>query len=310
MAGRSHALLDRLATASGLVLRDRSRYFAGSLESASLADHLAATTVDPPILSGVGHHELPARTRVGDLDPACWVQRWIDPTAPTLIVHHGNNERPFELGRTAKNELAKALLRADPPEANVILLRAAYHAGTTRQYLAAVGSLDRFAAMLAASAVTAEAVITAARQGGSPHVVMTGFSLGGWVVNLHRAYLGTADRYLPICAGAALDELFVSSAYRRLASKRARQDPERLRDVLNFEEAFGDASAPVTALLARYDQYVELATQRAAYRPEDVRVIDKGHLTTALDVPALRDHVLPHLTWPSGTDPDGATASA
>jgi hypothetical protein len=296
MAGGWHALLDRSATVSGLFMRDRAKYFSESVESVPLARHLDEVVIRPPQLEGEGRHELPTRTLVGELDPACWVYRWVGPDAPSLVVHHGNNERPFDLGRTAKNMLGKALVLPEPPEVNLVLLRAAFHAGGLKQYLAAVRSLDRFAAMIAASAASAEVVIQALRAQGSPHVALTGLSLGGWVTNLHRAHLGTADVYVPICAGAALDEVFTSSAYWRLTSRRGLGRPEALRDTLNFEAEFAAAAGPVFPLLARYDQYIDQGRQAPCYGDAEVVVLDKGHVTAGLDAAALRRHVLAHTT--------------
>jgi hypothetical protein len=42
-------------------------------------------------------------------------------------------------------------------------------------------------------------------------VVLVGTSLGGFAANLHRTCFGTADRYVPLLAGAAFGQLFVSS---------------------------------------------------------------------------------------------------
>ena len=88
---------------------------------------------------------------------------------------------------------------------------------------------------------------------GTRKSVVSGISLGGWITNLHRACYDTADEYRPIFAGAALDRLFVDSAYRKLTGKDALEHPDRLTDCLNFEDAFlRRSNQKVHALMRKY----------------------------------------------------------
>lgn len=303
MTGRGHALVDHAATVSGLFLPDRTRYFAASVDSEPFAAQLAAIEHDPVPVTEEGVHLVRARTPVGDLDPAVMVAHWGRPDLPTLVLHHGNNERPFAFGRTAKNLLGKAMLVPEPPPANVLLVRAPFHGGTLRAYLRAMGELERFVAMLATSVAVMDRLVDQLRAAGCDRVVLAGLSLGGWAVNLHRAHRDTADVYLPIFAGAALAEVFLDSAYRRLTSRRALAEPEKLRTVLNFEERFAAVTTRnVFPLLARYDQYIAFDRQRPGYGDHPVAVVDEGHVTGGLDAAALRAHVLAHL---SGEAPVG-----
>lgn len=296
MAGTVHATLDRTMTLSGLLLPDDRKYFAQTTDGATVAQHLADLSVETPSVTREGVQELRARTRVGILDPACVVARWSGPDRPSLILHHGNNERPFAFGRTAKNVLGRAILAPEPPEVNVVLLRAPFHGGSLREFMGAMGSLDRFIGMLAASVGLAERVSRSLRAAGSPRVAFAGVSLGGWVVNLHRTNYNSADVYLPIFAGAALAEVFLTSSYRRLTSRQALTDPERVRTLLNFEDAFAAVpDANVVALLARFDQYVDYERQRSCYGSHPVTVLRRGHVTGSLGFGPLRAHVLPHV---------------
>jgi hypothetical protein len=301
--GRGHALVDYAATISGLFLPDDTRYFAASVDSEPFAAHLAAIEHDPVPVTEEGVHLVPARAPVGELDPAVMVAHWGGPDLPTLVLHHGNNERPFAFGRTAKNLLGKAILFPEPPPANVLLVRAPFHAGTLRGYLRAMADLERFVAMLATSVAVMDHLVHRLHAVGCDRVVLAGLSLGGWAVNLHRAHRDTADAYVPIFAGAALAEVFLASAYRRLTGRRALHDPSALRATLNFEERFAAVTTRnVFPLLARYDQYVAFDRQRGAYGNHPVAVMDKGHVTGGLDAAVLRAHVLAHLfeTCPSG----------
>jgi hypothetical protein len=292
MTGRGHAFADQAATTSGWFLPDRSKYFAASLDSAPFEEHLAAVEVGPCPVADEGVHLLHATTLVGELDPAVLVAQWLGPDRPSLVLHHGNNERPFDVGRTAKNTLVKAVLLPEPPPVNVLVVRAPFHGGGLRQYLREISSLDRFVAMLATSVAVMDRLVDRLHTEGSEHVVLAGLSLGGWAVNLHRAHRGTADVYVPIFAGAALAEVFLETPYRRLTSRRARRHPDRLRATLDFEERFQQVTTPdVFPLLARYDRYVELERQRPSYGANPVAVIDKGHVTGGLDAAVLRAHV-------------------
>ncbi|MFI7495114.1 hypothetical protein ACH9D2_10395 [Kocuria sp. M4R2S49] len=296
MAGEAHAALDRAATLGGALLPDHRKYFGETTDGATVAEHLAELSVEAPSVTREGEQELRARTRAGVLDPACMVVRWCGPDRPTVILHHGNNERPFAFGRTAKNTLGRAVLVPEPPDANVFLLRAPFHAGSLREFLGAMGSLDRFTAMLATSVALADLVGRSARAEGSPRVVLSGVSLGGWVVNLHRTHHNTADAYVPVFAGAALAEVFLTSAYRRLTSRRAQADQERIRRLLDFEDAFTAVpGANVAAMLARYDQYVDYDRQRPCYGDRPVTVLRRGHVTGSLATAPLREHVLSHV---------------
>jgi hypothetical protein len=309
MAARAHGFADQAATVSGWFLPDRSKYFSASLDSAPFEDHLAAVGVAPFPVTDEGVHPLHASTLVGELDPAVLVAQWVGPDRASLVLHHGNNERPFDLGRAAKNTLGKALLLPEPPPVNVFVLRAPFHAGSLRQYLQEIRSLDRFVAMLATSVALMDALVDQLHAAGSDRVVLTGLSLGGWAVNLHRAHRGTADAYVPIFAGAALAEVFLDTPYRRLTSRRARQDPARLRAALNFEERFGHVTTPdVFPLLARYDRYIDLERQRSCYGTNPVAILDRGHVTGGLDATALRTHVEKHLTSSRALGPAGMDA--
>ncbi len=114
----------------------------------------------------------------------------------------------------------------------------------------------------------------------APATTVAGISLGGWITNLHHAYFNTADVYRPIFAGAAPDALFLESSYGRLTSGSACTRPERIRDVLNFEEAFSKRGPDnVYALLARYDQYVQLERQKTVYDPGHLTIMEAGHVT-------------------------------
>jgi predicted esterase YcpF (UPF0227 family) len=147
--------------------------------------------------------------------------------------------------------------------------------------------------MLAASAGLLEALTERITDRTGGPVVLSGISLGGWAVNLHRACFGSADRYVPLFAGAALGEMFVSSVYRHMTADAARRRPSRLRDVLDFEDAFRAVEADDCApLLGRYDRIVEYDRQRPSYTGMSLAVLNQGHVTGSLAAATLRQHIL------------------
>jgi hypothetical protein len=288
-----HVLLDKITVHSAAAAVKEFRFFQDSLKSADLAAHIGAVSMRLPALQGKAKYELEAETLVGMLDPAFMISQWHGADYPTILYHHGNNERPFDLGMTSKNSFKNIFLAGKTPfPANLIALRAPFHTDL-RIYMREVRRLDKFAAMLAVSVRLVEALVQALRVKNQREVIVTGISLGGWVTNLHKAYFDSADRYIPMLAGAALDEVFTHSLYRRLAGENVQQDPEPVRAVLNFEPAYSHANLEnVYPLLGRYDSIIEYERQKHAYTERSLRVLDKGHTTSAVAFGDLRKHVM------------------
>jgi hypothetical protein len=293
----SHALLDRFTIRATML--SKFRYFSSSVDSRSFAEHLAAVELDLPLIQGEGYYEIPAISLAGPLDPAFQIAQWRGSEFPILIYHHGNNERPFDYGAASKNTFKNIFLaKKDSIPANLIALRAPYHR-SLKDYSKEMTHLSNFMAMLAVSTVLVDSLVRLAHERLISPIVVAGISLGGWVTNLHRAYYGSADIYAPILAGAALEDVFLGSAYRALTGETALQNPEALRQALNFELQFLQApETNVYPLLARYDQIIRLERQRLSYAKQPVTIINKGHLTAALASERLREHVLKRLIGP------------
>ena len=275
------------------------RYFSSSVDSPSFAEHLAAVELDLPLIQGEGYYEIPAISLAGPLDPAFQIAQWRGSEFPILIYHHGTNERPFDYGAASKNTFKNIFLaKKDSIPANLIALRAPYHR-SLKDYCKEMTHLSNFMAMLAVSTVLVDSLVRLAHERLISPIVVAGISLGGWVTNLHRAYYGSADIYAPILAGAALEDVFLGSAYRALTGETALQNPEALRQALNFELQFLQApETNVYPLLARHDQIIRLERQRLSYAKQPVTIINKGHLTAALASERLREHVLKRLIGP------------
>jgi hypothetical protein len=291
-----HELLDIATVRLSALLLGDGKFFARSVDSPPLVE--AATETTPPVDAvgdprTAGPHDLVVTTPVGEFEAAYLPWQWLGPEYPTLVYHHGSGERPFDLGRFSSNSFRRLFVGRDDLPVNLVAVRAPFHDGSSREYVRAMGELRNFVGMLAASAGLLEALADRIAGRTDAPVVLSGTSLGGWAINLHRACFGTADRYVPLFAGAALGELFVSSAYRHMTADAALRRPSRLREILDFEDAFRAVEAnDCRPLLGRYDRIIEYDRQRPGYAGMPIAVLDRGHVTGALAASALRDHVL------------------
>jgi pimeloyl-ACP methyl ester carboxylesterase len=241
-----------------------------------------------------GKTELAVGTPEGETDAAFLAVSLKGEGYPTIIYHHGSGEHPFDFGRFSKNTFKNILVDTDEPvEANIIAVRAPFHGASLKLYREKISHLSSFVLMLSVSVVLIDKLAAAVREKFGAPVVVAGISLGGWAANLHRAYFNSADIYIPMLAGAALGELFISSSYRRLVGRCAREKPEVLREVLNFEDDFLKvADDNVFPLLGRYDQFIQYHRQKLCYPEGSINVLDKGHVTASIASGTLRDHIL------------------
>lgn len=308
-----HELID-VATIrlSGLLLGE-TKFFARSVNAPPLVDVVSGTT--PPIEesdpSAAGRHDVVVDTPVGEFVTAYWPWQWLGPEYPTLIYHHGSGERPFDTGRFSTNSFRRLFLAPDEyPPINLVAVRAPFHERSTNEYAQAMGELENFVGMLAASTGLAEALTERIGDRTDGPVVLSGISLGGLVVNLHRTCFGSGDRYVPLFAGAALDEMFLSSVYQHMTAETARSQPSKLREVLDFGADFRAVDAnDCTPLLGRYDRVFEYDRQRPTYDGMSLAVLDRGHVTGALATTALREHVLGAVSDVAGGTPSDDSGS-
>ncbi|MDS0222279.1 alpha/beta hydrolase [Haloarcula sp. S1AR25-5A] len=298
-----HAIVDRATVRLGSLLVGDDGFFARSVDSPGFDEMLQSVSVSVPSLTGEGIHKLSAEMPVGTLDVGIKVAQWVGTDYPTVVYHHGNDERPFSSSRFTPNTFRDILVdHADQLEANIVGLRAPFHDGMTRDYARKMGDLANFVAMLATSVRTVDGILDQRAEG---PVIVAGVSLGGWVTNLHRAYEGTADLYVPMLAGAALGKLFTKSAYRRLLGRAGRANPEAVEQTLDFDEEFRRSDAgTVYPLLARHDRYVEYDLQRQCYGESEIAVVERGHITATLNPTPLREHLHGVIRGPSTSSVD------
>lgn len=293
MGRRLHIAMDRGAVAPGVFGGERVRFFRRSIDGPGWEEHVAIATPDVAELEVGVPSEVRVATLAGPLSVGVLLVHEGRDGAPLLVTHHGNGERAFDLGRRAKNFLNKALLNGERPDATVVLLRAPFHDGRLRAYTDAAGDLTTWMSMLAASVRGVEAVLARYGEGRGRPSMVAGLSLGGWVTNLHRAFLNTATLYGPMLAGARLGHQMVDSSYRRMVSRPMLANADQLRLRLDFDREFrAVADHNVAALLARHDQFARFDHQAVDYGDAPIRVLETGHIGATLDGQALRQHVL------------------
>ena len=289
-----HELLDVASISVAAVLLRNSKFFAASLSGPSIGETVSRVkpALDTVRIGGV--QDVTVDTPAGPFRGSYRVSRWNGPDAPTVVYHHGSGEDPFATGRFASNSFDRIFESGDTLSGNpnLIAIRAPFHERSSREYASAMGSFSNFVGMLATSTAIIEGIHSHLRKWGCEPLIVSGTSLGGWVVNLHRAFYGGYDRYVPLLAGANLSATFTSSVYRKVIATHALEEMDSIVDKLDFLDAFVAVDEEdCSPLLARYDRIIEFDAQRSSYAGMNVGVIDKGHVTGGLATGLLRAHI-------------------
>ena len=174
-----HVFFDQLTAALASTALGKNRFFSQSIESPGYKAFLDEITLSVSSLEE-GIHETEINISNETLDPAYYVAQWKGTGYPTIIYHHGNNERPFDFSRYAKNSFRTIFMdQKDPIDANLIAIRAPFHHSTLRAYQKKVGHLSSFVAMLAASTKLIDALVDELRNKTDSRIIVSGISLGG-----------------------------------------------------------------------------------------------------------------------------------
>lgn len=311
-----HRMADNMVAALGGLYGDGTKFFRDGTESPHLSEVAAETRLSvsrqgSPLELEEGQ-EVMVQAAYGPFSaPARFtVLLWTGPQEPTLIYHHGSGESNYTArirriaGRLDGSPRAPggAAARRDSPAeaqdggpANIIACSVPYN-HSLKEYLYGAARLDRWVFLLAASVRLTEALTAHLRAMGCPHIVCAGISLGGWITNLHHTYFDTCDLYSPIFAGAALDDLFTESIYRKLLASSARDSGGRFREALNFEQEFTSrGSENVYPVMARFDQFIRFERQAGIYRADQMTVLERSHTTGAVAYARLAGHLADHL---------------
>lgn len=271
----------------------KNLWFSSNLDSPTIGEHVRQIQMERPISDGTGIYEVRQESLAGVLDPAYHIVQWLGTEYPVIIYHHGNNETPFKYSIGSKNTFKSLFLDTNEPiEANLISIRAPFHNNGLKYYMDKIRDLNNFAALLAGSVKLEEELILSLREMGVSNIICSGISLGGWVTNLHRTFFNSADMYVPLCAGAALDDVFTDSVYTKLTAEVVRQNRQHIQNVLNFEKSFLTIKSDnIRPLLARHDQIIRYEVHSKSYGGHDITTLEKGHVTSVLAIKDLRHHI-------------------
>jgi len=288
-----HSLLDELVVILA-ALTLRKKYFSESIDTPPFHRHLASTSITLPPIGENGLYYVKADTLVGKLQAGFFVANLKKENLHTIIYHHGSAERPFEFGRLGRNTFTNIFLSKNATiNANLIAICAPFHDSTLETYEENIGRLSNLTAMVAVSVKLINLIVQYFGETQKTKVAVAGISLGGFVANLHRTYYNTADVYIPMLAGAALDDVFLNGEFRKLTDESALARASVLTERLNFEKEFTRIETRnIFPLLARYDRIVLYERQRQCYIGYQVKVLNKGHITGALSFNTLREHIL------------------
>jgi len=290
-----HTIVDNLTAWTGALAAGKNKFFSKSITSQTFEEYFKSLDMDIPDIAGEERHFVEVKSPDIELDPAFWVAHWTGWNSPTIIFHHGNNENPFNTSRLAKHSFQMIFgsnLSID--NVNIIAIRAPFHGDSLKDYSKRITDLSNFVALISTSVALTEKLITQLKNRSNQTILISGISLGGWVTNLHRTYFNTADLYVPLLAGAALAEVFLTSKYKRLTGVLALQNPEIIRNQLTFEDDFEKNELKnVFPLLGRYDQFIQFERQKKCYKSlGQPQVLDKGHVTSLLAASALYQHII------------------
>ncbi len=287
-----HSLIDRTSIKGTEVLLTNNKVFSRSIESPTYVEHLKIIKLKIPKILGEAEYQVEAETAAGTMDPAFLIHQWKGEDYPSIIYHHGSLERPFNFHWYMKNTFRDIFVSyREPIEANLIAIRSPFHRGSILKYAKRMGYLTSFTAMLSVSAKLIDFLVDYLKSTGKGPVIVSGVSLGGVVANLHRSYFNTADIYIPLCAGASLSDVFMTSGYKRVA-KIVLDQKEIVNEKLDFEKDFRSVNSDnVFPLLAKYDQLFHFERQKESYDGHPVTVLDKGHWTAAFSSKLLRKHI-------------------
>ena len=298
-----HALTDRLVAAAGGIYGDKMKFFREGCESPHISAMIRDLEVDfiTPAEAqrrngggleegGPGSEDYRVPVRYSEIEASARYRllQWSGPAARSIIYHHGSGETKY----TAR--IRKIAAAMDGTESvNLIAVSVPFNS-SMKEYLYGVGRLDRFAFMFASSVRITEELVGYLKSLGAERIACAGMSLGGWITNLHHSYYNSCSEYLPIFAGAAPDHLFSGTVYSKMLADAVRrpENLQRITEALNFEQDFAQQSNDnVHPCMARYDQFIHFDRQTGIYRPEQIRILERGHVSGAAASRELARHL-------------------
>ena len=168
-----HIILDNLTAKIGGIAAGKKKFFSQNCTSYSFKELIEKTIINIPLFDSEGTYEIKAKTLAGELDTAYKVEKWLGPEYPTILFHHGNNERPFDYSKSAKNTFYTIFVKSKADfKANLIVVRAPFHNSSLKEYRSKMVDLKNFMAMISTSVKMNEVLISDIRKS-SDKIIIT-----------------------------------------------------------------------------------------------------------------------------------------
>ncbi|ETX02793.1 MAG: hypothetical protein ETSY1_02275 [Candidatus Entotheonella factor] len=280
-----HESIDRLQAAT--IRAAMPQALRHGTTSPSLREHLDAVRLSIPPLTTCKRYRLTADTLVGPLACGYRVQLGSRPGLPVLIYHHGIAEMPYD-------KSFRGIFGWRAIDAHLVVLQAPFHQ-TWWTVSKGLTTMSRFMAMCAVSVTMMEALRRRFHDDGSPHCLIAGLSLGGFLSLMHHLHVGTANRYAPLLSGPDIAHTMLATPFGRLLAPEAKAQAEHIQSLLDFRQAFqASDTRHIFPLLARYDLHMPYDHLYPCYLDSQVPVtmLNRGHITGSLSFHALRNHLL------------------
>ena len=286
-----HGLIDSASISLGSLFI--KKYFREDLSGRPLEDHLDSLEVSLPEISVgdlEGDYPVSASTLAGELDVLFRIAQWQGTDYKTIIYHHGASETPFDFGFKKIFPYKKEKI-----DANLILIRAPFH-NSRKEYSENIVTLDNFLAMVATSVSLVEELTTYLKDQNCQDIIISGTSLGGYVSNFHHIFYNSADKYMPIMAGANFYDTLFESIYSRGVVETSLEEKEQLEKLLDLSDKFLECdSGNVFPLLAKNDRIVRYNVQKKSLEGCQIATFDKGHVTGAVAGDIIRNHIFSNI---------------
>lgn len=281
--------LDNLSMSLGSTFI-KQRYFSESVESRKIKEWFDVIQLDVPTIHGEGYYLVKAHYDGITNEAAFRIEQWKGDQYPTIIYHHGAAEGSYDFSfnrilKRDKNDI----------DANLIAIQALFN-HNLKDFMNSIPNLSNYSVMLATSAMIVEGLTDQIKKLSNSQVIVTGTSLGGFVTNLHFTYFNTADQYKPMLSGARMGDVFIDSAYSKVTSMNGKNNPDKLRSTLNFQDDLKQReNGNLHLLMAKHDQLVKYDIQSQDFESEQIRTIPYGHASGATKFKLLRQHILKDL---------------
>lgn len=268
----------------------KKKYFSKNVSSRKVKDWFEVLMLEIPSIDAEGHHQIKVEYDGCVHVAGIHIDQWQGKDYPTIIYHHGAAEGSYDF--SFKRILTK---HKSDIKANLIGIQALFN-HSNKQFMDSISNLSSYTMMLAASVLMVEQIIKNLRLTSDSRIIVTGTSLGGFVTNLHYTYYNSADRYVPLLAGARIGDALMDSAYSNVMSEYGKSKSKDVIEILNFDQDFRKRNQNnLFPLLASHDQIVEFSVQSQDYDKTKIESIPFGHSTGATRYELLRKHILKHM---------------